>query len=60
MKWSASVESPSSPLASSIRFVLPSLLQTETCAWQPLPVGSGSGLDMKVARSPLPLRTLRD
>ena len=58
MKWSASVESPSSPLASSIRFVLPSLLQTETCAWQPFPVGSGLG--MKVARSPLPLRTLRD
>ena len=43
---------PSSPLASWKRFFLPALFQTETWAWQPLPVRFENGFGMKVARSP--------
>src|SRR4030095_14158376 len=51
-KLSASLLRPSSPLASAKRLVLPPLSQTETWAWQPLPVRFMNGLGMKVARIP--------
>ena len=51
-KCSPLADSPKGIAASAKALVLPSMSQTEICAWQPFPVRSLKGLGMKVARSP--------